>query len=82
MLSKFHFVVKVDLYQWLYEKKTKKCCISGPGGGISANDRRYFDPSAYHIILFDQRGAGQSTPSFCLDENDTWSLVADMEKLR
>jgi len=54
----------------------------GPGGGISAHDRRYFDPKAYHIILFDQRGAGKSTPAFNLDENDTWSLVADMEKLR
>ncbi|XP_037031164.1 probable proline iminopeptidase isoform X2 [Bradysia coprophila] len=54
----------------------------GPGGGISPYDRKYFDPEAYHIILFDQRGAGKSTPAFSLEENDTWSLVADMEKLR
>jgi len=54
----------------------------GPGGGISPDDRKYFDPKAYHIILFDQRGAGKSEPAFCLDENDTWSLVGDMEKLR
>ncbi|XP_037031167.1 probable proline iminopeptidase isoform X2 [Bradysia coprophila] len=54
----------------------------GPGGGFSPLDRRYFDPAAYHIILFDQRGAGKSTPAFSLEENDTWSLVADMEKLR
>lgn len=36
----------------------------------------------YRIVLFDQRGAGKSTPAFCLEENDTWSLVADIEKLR
>jgi proline iminopeptidase len=54
----------------------------GPGGGIGERDRRYFDPKAYHAVLFDQRGAGKSTPSFCLEENDTWSLVEDMEKLR
>jgi len=54
----------------------------GPGGGISGGDRKYFDPKEYHIILFDQRGAGNSTPPFCLEENDTWSLVKDMERLR
>ncbi|CAL8069282.1 unnamed protein product [Orchesella dallaii] len=54
----------------------------GPGGGIGDRDRRYFDPEAYRIVLFDQRGAGKSTPAFSLEENDTWSLVADIEKLR
>lgn len=54
----------------------------GPGGGVSNRDRRFFDPAAYHIVLFDQRGAGKSTPEFCLEENDTWSLVEDIEKLR
>ncbi|ODM99591.1 Proline iminopeptidase [Orchesella cincta] len=54
----------------------------GPGGGIGERDRRYFDPDAYRIVLFDQRGAGKSTPAFSLEENDTWSLVADIEKLR
>jgi len=54
----------------------------GPGGGISPLDRRYFDPKAYHAVLFDQRGAGKSTPSFCLEENDTWALVSDIEALR
>lgn len=54
----------------------------GPGGGTSDNDRRYFSPTHYRIILFDQRGAGKSTPSACLDKNDTWFLVGDIEKLR
>ncbi|XP_069125078.1 probable proline iminopeptidase [Argopecten irradians] len=54
----------------------------GPGGGTSARDRRYFDPEAYRIILFDQRGAGKSTPPAELRENTTWDLVEDMERLR
>jgi len=49
---------------------------------VWVRDRRFFDPQVYHVILFDQRGAGKSTPSFGLEENDTWSLVEDMEKLR
>ena len=54
----------------------------GPGGGCNASLRRLHDPSAYRIILFDQRGCGRSTPYACLEENTTWDLVADMEKLR
>ena len=54
----------------------------GPGGGTQPKYRRYFDPSVYRIILFDQRGCGQSTPHACLDENTTWDLVADMERIR
>ncbi|KAG8958415.1 hypothetical protein FRC03_009167 [Tulasnella sp. 419] len=54
----------------------------GPGGGVSGKDRLYFDPKAYKIVLFDQRGAGKSTPSACLEENTTWDLVADIERLR
>ncbi len=54
----------------------------GPGGGISPKHRQLFDPEFYHIILFDQRGAGQSTPHATLEENTTWDLVADMEKIR
>ena len=44
--------------------------------------RRFFDPDAYRIILFDQRGAGQSTPHACLVDNTTWHLVDDIERLR
>ena len=54
----------------------------GPGAGFSAGTRRFFDPEFYRIILFDQRGCGESTPYLELRENTTWDLVADMEKLR
>ena len=54
----------------------------GPGGGTSADHRRFFDPAAYRIVLFDQRGSGRSTPHASLEENTTWHLVADIERLR
>jgi proline iminopeptidase len=54
----------------------------GPGGGSSPNLRRFHDPEKYRIILFDQRGCGNSTPHACLIDNTTWALVEDMEKLR
>ena len=54
----------------------------GPGGGTSPDQRRFFDPSAYRIVLFDQRGCGQSTPHASLEANTTWDLVADMELIR
>lgn len=54
----------------------------GPGGNILPRYRRFFDPDFYRIILFDQRGSGQSLPHAELAGNTTWELVADMEKLR
>jgi proline iminopeptidase len=54
----------------------------GPGGGVAPSSRRLFDPAYYRIILFDQRGAGKSTPYAEVRDNDTWSLVEDIEKLR
>jgi proline iminopeptidase len=54
----------------------------GPGGGLDADYRRFFDPQFYRIILFDQRGAGQSTPSAELTDNGTWELVSDIEQIR
>ncbi len=54
----------------------------GPGGGCAAWHRRFFDPAAYRIILFDQRGCGRSTPHACLEDNTTWRLVEDMAQLR
>lgn len=54
----------------------------GPGAGTIPDHRRYFDPGAYRIVVFDQRGAGKSTPHASLEENTTWHLVEDLEKLR
>ena len=54
----------------------------GPGGGIAPMYRQYFDPQKWRIVIFDQRGCGQSTPYAELQENTTWDLVADIEKLR
>jgi proline iminopeptidase len=54
----------------------------GPGGGTTPKYRSFFDPAVYRIVLFDQRGSGHSTPHACLEDNTTWTLVADMEKLR
>jgi len=54
----------------------------GPGGGSNPTMRRYHNPSHYRIILFDQRGCGKSLPHASLEENTTWALVEDMERLR
>ena len=54
----------------------------GPGGGSQAEYRRYFDPSAYHIIQLDQRGCARSTPHAELEDNNTQALISDIEKLR
>lgn len=57
-------------------------CHGGPGFGCDADNRRYFDPDVYRIILFDQRGAGKSTPFAEIKNNFTQALVSDMEKIR
>jgi proline iminopeptidase len=54
----------------------------GPGAGCSPDMRRFFDPKHYRIVLFDQRACGRSSPLAVLEENDTWNLVEDIEKLR
>jgi len=54
----------------------------GPGAGCSTNDRRFFDPEKYHIILFDQRGCGRSQPFGSLVQNETAFLVTDLETIR
>ncbi|HEY0253022.1 MAG TPA: prolyl aminopeptidase, partial [Kofleriaceae bacterium] len=54
----------------------------GPGAGCDPRARSFFDPSAYRIVLFDQRGCGRSRPPASLENNTTWSLVADIEALR
>ena len=54
----------------------------GPGAGCAPVHRRFFDPSHYRIILFDQRGAGRSVPNAETLDNTTQALVADLESLR
>ena len=54
----------------------------GPGSGSGPVWRRYFDPTKYRIVLFDQRGCGKSTPHASLVDNTTRHLVSDIEKLR
>ena len=54
----------------------------GPGGGMSPDHRRQWDPALYDVLLFDQRGCGRSTPFASLADNTTWHLVADIEALR
>lgn len=54
----------------------------GPGSGCSTNHRRLFDPTRYNVLLFDQRGCGRSLPHASLENNTTWHLVADIERLR
>ncbi|SMX32503.1 prolyl aminopeptidase [Maliponia aquimaris] len=54
----------------------------GPGGGCSPAMRRYFDPQAYRVVLFDQRGCGRSRPHASVTHNTTWDLVADIERIR
>jgi len=54
----------------------------GPGGGIEPIYRQYFDPEKWRIIIFSQRGCGKSTPLSELEDNNTWALVQDIEKIR
>ena len=54
----------------------------GPGAGATATHRRFFDPKHYRIVIFDQRGAGRSTPGGAIEDNTTPLLVADIESLR
>ncbi len=54
----------------------------GPGGGASPEMPRFFDPRRYRTVLFDQRGCGRSTPHAETEENTTWDLIADIERIR
>ena len=54
----------------------------GPGAGSSPVHRQFFDPAFYRIVVFDQRGAGRSTPLGALENNTTPALIGDMERLR
>jgi proline iminopeptidase len=54
----------------------------GPGGAINPTMRRFFDPARWRVMLFDQRGCGKSRPNALLEDNDTWALIGDIERLR
>ena len=54
----------------------------GPGSQTRPEHRRYFDPAFYHVVLFDQRGCGRSSPLGSTEQNTTWHLVEDMEAIR
>ena len=77
-----------DLHELYYEEcgspggKPVVMLHGGPGGGVTPIMRRYHDPRLYRIVLFDQRGCGRSIPHAELEENTTWDLVADIERLR
>ncbi len=54
----------------------------GPGSQTRPEHRRYFDPHFYHVVMFDQRGCGRSTPAGATEDNTTWHLVEDIEAIR
>jgi proline iminopeptidase len=62
----------------------KPCVIlhGGPGGAINPTMRRFFDPAKWRMALFDQRGCGKSRPNASLQDNTTWALIEDIERLR
>lgn len=71
-------------YEECGNPRGKPCVIlhGGPGGAVNPTMRRFFDPSKWRMALFDQRGCGRSRPNASLDDNTTWSLIADIERLR
>lgn len=77
-----------ELHELYYEQSgtaTGKPVVflhGGPGAGSNPAVRRFFDPQRYRIVVFDQRGCGRSTPHASLQDNTTWDLVADIERLR
>lgn len=54
----------------------------GPGGAVNPTMRRFFDHDKWRTVLFDQRGCGKSRPNASLEDNTTWSLIEDIERLR
>src|SRR5689334_6203357 len=71
-------------YEVVGNPRGKAVCFlhGGPGAGLSSFHRQFFDPTVYKVILHEQRGTNKSTPQGCLDDNTTWDLVSDIEKLR
>jgi len=71
-------------YEECGKRDGKPCVIlhGGPGGAINPTMRRFFDPSRWRMALFDQRGCGRSRPNASLEDNTTWALIGDIERLR
>jgi proline iminopeptidase len=71
-------------YEECGDPNGKPCVIlhGGPGGAINPTMRRFFNPDKWRMALFDQRGCGKSRPNASLDDNTTWSLIDDIERLR
>ena len=71
-------------YETHGNKKGKPVVVlhGGPGGGLTRFILKLFDLKRWHVILYDQRGCGKSTPRLELKDNTTWHLVEDMEVLR
>jgi proline iminopeptidase len=57
-------------------------CHGGPGGSSSSTRRRFWDPELFRVVIFDQRGCGQSTPAGSLDNTTLQATIADMEAIR
>ena len=82
-------LLQVSAEHWIYYEESGNPAgkpvvflHGGPGGGTSPKQRRFFDPTRYRIVLFDQRGCGRSRPHASLNDNTTWHLVSDIERLR
>jgi proline iminopeptidase len=77
-----------DVHQLYYEQsgnpngKPVVFLHGGPGAGLTPEYRRFFDSHAYRVVLFEQRGSGRSIPHASLENNTTWDLVSDIEKIR
>ena len=71
-------------YEECGNRDGKPCVIlhGGPGGAINPTMRRFFNPAKWRMALFDQRGCGKSRPNASLEDNTTWSLIEDIERLR
>ena len=71
-------------YEECGNRDGKPCVIlhGGPGGAVNPTMRRFFNPAKWRMALFDQRGCGKSRPNASLDDNTTWSLIEDIERLR
>ena len=80
--------LEIDKHKIYYEEcgnpngKPAVFLHGGPGGGGSTRVRGFFNPEIYRIIIFDQRGCGRSDPHACIENNTTWDLVDDIERLK